>query len=363
VKRRKLIGTVGSSVLCYSAFSTIQKPVVGLDFQIKSIPDKDPSKTDSILFEFEDINIIPEYLDTSEDLKVRIELEIGLLDEIISKEKLVKFENGNKIPKSKFVDSDQSKDLSFIYVDGLNISQNYIDGSVRIIVNHKDINEIPYESTFRIDEKDIFVPDSGIHRWEFENISNGEASDIWYGKSATVSGATTSSGSDKTYDTKNALYFDSSTTGSLGNIPEVYGTDEMSISFWVNTNSSTDRTKILKVTDGSDSMQFRYLADRGSFDWVVSNGSAGSNEPTRDTSSVANEWYHIVGTFYPGYIEIYYNTNWDSTDISTSNTPNLDGYEFKIATDNFDGYIDDIRFYNRRLESSEVDDLYTNGKI
>jgi len=78
------------------------------------------------------------------------------------------------------------------------------------------------------------------------------------------------------------------------------------------------------------------------------------------------EWYHVAVTYDGTNQKIYVNGSLDNTEASaitpaTTNVPLYIGRTLGLAPDNSDGFIDEVRIYNRALTPSEVEGLYKSG--
>jgi hypothetical protein len=138
MKRRDFIVASGSTVLSGLATSQIQRPAIGLDFEI-STPDKDPSEVDSLVIEFETLEITPKYLDENETVNVQAKVEVNDRVEK-SNEVQTSVVNGGTKNLENNIDS--------IVVDGLNVSST-ISGDVTVSIDHPDIQD-SYSRNFRM---------------------------------------------------------------------------------------------------------------------------------------------------------------------------------------------------------------------
>jgi len=93
-----------------------------------------------------------------------------------------------------------------------------------------------------------------------------------------------------------------------------------------------------------------------------------SNDFKGNTDLNFNVWHHVAVTFdgtnltvyvngaYDGSTTKTYNTQLGSTGLSLGVTPPNDGWHM-----NFNGFLDDIRIYNRALSETEIRQLYWGG--
>ena len=85
------------------------------------------------------------------------------------------------------------------------------------------------------------------------------------------------------------------------------------------------------------------------------------------TTLSANTWYHITGIYDGADIKVYVNGVEDGTHnvgsiTGTANNENLQIGGRSDSTDMFDGFIDDVRIYNRALSADEIQKIYNNTK-
>lgn len=90
------------------------------------------------------------------------------------------------------------------------------------------------------------------------------------------------------------------------------------------------------------------------------NGSSGASFQPTEPSATFDEWTHYVGLFDGDYARLYKNgVLVDSVDFPGSFNPNT--YDTAIIGSGINGYVDDVRFYNRALSVSEIKQLYNLG--
>lgn len=139
----------------------------------------------------------------------------------------------------------------------------------------------------------------------------------------------------------------------MGTIKELSNTSEFSISGWTYGTNDAKETEILGGLDADNNGFLLQQRPNGEYDWVVSSGSAGSNEPSRGVGAL-NQWQHFVVTFYPGYIEVYYNGgNRNSTDIATDSSADISEISILCGTNDFTGKIDDLRFMTNDFQKQK----------
>jgi hypothetical protein len=142
-------------------------------------------------------------------------------------------------------------------------------------------------------------------------------------------------------------------------------TSQWSASVWVYRKSASDGT-IVRNDEGNGTRGF--LID------IFSNNARsyayvnGVNVATGVTTLSTGKWYHLVGVCDGTTVKIYLNGVQDGSanigtagNIGLSSTPLYIGYG-NFANSNFDGYIDDVRIYNRALSLGEIKTLYKLGQ-
>lgn len=145
-------------------------------------------------------------------------------------------------------------------------------------------------------------------------------------------------------------------------VSSLLASSDITVSFWLNSNMSGTRSHILGNYNGNsgsllvrrDGANFRVYKDAG--------GSVVFN-----ANMVAGSWYHIAFTFNSsGNFKAYVNgTGTQNTGASRSATDN--GQSFQIGSrpdtptnQTLDGYIQNVRIWDRTLLKSEVFELYIN---
>lgn len=153
MERRKFLLASGSAVLAGNGIGLLQRPVLGLEFELSATPNRDPSNVDSILIEFTDLKIMPNYLDESTGIDIKAELDIE------NRKPVEKTVSGLSFNNGEIIDADTIKrrsgeDLSFLSVDELNKSTS-LGGDIRILVSHPDISDKSYQKRFTISQTNI----------------------------------------------------------------------------------------------------------------------------------------------------------------------------------------------------------------
>jgi len=101
-------------------------------------------------------------------------------------------------------------------------------------------------------------------------------------------------------------------------------------------------------------------------DFGFFNSSAEYNYLRSDSSLIFNKWHHVAATYNGSTINIYLNGVLDNTknivtDINLKSHPWRIGVQGYVLTRVFNGTIDDVTIWNRRLNSTEILRLYNLG--
>jgi hypothetical protein len=150
MNRRKLLLTSGGAIFTGISTSSLHNPVIGINFEISGPQNKDPSKVNSIIVEFDKLELTPKYIDDDKDVTVSSSLE---LDGHKTKEEInTQVKNGET--------KDISEALGSMFLDGVSLNSDYNKGKVTVNVEHPDISQESYEQSFDIpDERVIFLDD------------------------------------------------------------------------------------------------------------------------------------------------------------------------------------------------------------
>jgi len=223
-------------------------------------------------------------------------------------------------------------------------------------------------------------PASLVAHWTFDtaDTNSGTAVDVVGSNDGTISGATTgASGANQTYTTNEAYSFDGTDDtvafpDNLGLTTD--GTAGYSLAMWINVPSTASVSSRYDVV-------FSLRADHniGLNSYSKYEGASGqtrfkiwdgSNEHIVTGTDVSGDgWVHLVATYAPSTgMKLYENgssvgaNSFTGTPATTGqNKDNLFGGD--RDNDNFEGDADDVRVYDKALTSTEVSNLYTNGRI
>ncbi|HYD19841.1 MAG TPA: LamG-like jellyroll fold domain-containing protein [Flavipsychrobacter sp.] len=190
-------------------------------------------------------------------------------------------------------------------------------------------------------------------------------------------------GTDHVGNGNAAAYFDGVDDWvSINSVIELTPSDSMTLSFRYNAiDNSVPQTIISKSnfngTNTIDNIQFQvgifagqYLSSNNMFFSTEQNGSCvtvssvQSDYQFSTTATDTNQWYCVVLIFNAGQKSIYVDGNLVA--LQTATTPYIDScnsglFKFGAWWQNdlqaFNGYLDEIRFYNRILNTQEIDSV------
>lgn len=144
-------------------------------------------------------------------------------------------------------------------------------------------------------------------------------------------------------------------------------TDVVTLSAWIKTTSNENQVVCSK---------YDWIEDKGYFlrmiDGKVSFGGRNNGNEFSEAVGFDNindgQWHHVLGIVQQNEWQIYVDCQGQGTFISSANTPDLTNSvpfmvgRLSIPTGSgelrfFEGTVDDVRIYNRRLDQLEIDSL------
>lgn len=178
MKRRKFIFSSGSAILTGGfALSQSQHPAVGLNFELTNIPDKDPKNVDSLVVDFNKLEITPQYLDESQSMTIESKLDIS------------GHEENEPSGDTVFVTNGETKQLSDtigpMVADGIDTDSS-ISGTVTVTIDHPDIKD-SYSRTFIITDSGTNTTDSEIDYFEEGSASPNAPWNSWFSRTGSGS--------------------------------------------------------------------------------------------------------------------------------------------------------------------------------
>jgi len=132
----------------------------------------------------------------------------------------------------------------------------------------------------------------------------------------------------------------------------------VTVSAWVNHSASSDWDDI--VAGGCGDLLFGFSNNYLSF-------GGQCNTPMTMTTYVSNinsAWHHVVGTYNGSTVNVYVDgvsvASSSKSGVFTTFTPKIGGTS--AGSENYTGFIDEVRIYNRALSASEVLGMYNDLK-
>jgi len=212
------------------------------------------------------------------------------------------------------------------------------------------------------------IPDSGVSRWTFDNedTESGTAIDSWGSNDGTINGATTGvSGANQTYSTAEAYSFDGNDDVDFGDISEVKGVSEVSISAWVKPSSSSVAGIILGSYPSADNALF-IAEDDGGYWARVENSN--TRAEIRSGSFNTGVWQHWIATYNSGELTLYidgseFDTDTGGPSVTSGSIGDIYAGLGTSGSYYFEGDQDDLRIYSKELTATEASNLYNTGSI
>jgi len=196
---------------------------------------------------------------------------------------------------------------------------------------------------------------------------NGNAIDAsGNGNDGTVNGATLTT--DRFGNANSAYYFDGSNSISVSGTESINPSlmSSYTISFWVNINTSTVADPRI-VWAGPQSCGLDFLFRNATTRFLFSNDGCGTITYSNNTNINYNQWYFVSYILDYSLNEnlVYINGNVDGNFTGSIIKPNSTLLTIGNWPQDFgggwNGKIDDIRIYNRALNSTEVSSLYNES--
>lgn len=354
MKRRSFVVASGSVVFSPTVFDSVQKPALGLEFEVSSVPNRKGNNVSSVLIDFSRFKLRAKYVEESENLDVNVELTVDGNSN--------GFQKSIKISNKGVVDTSDIKEETPILVTGIDTTQESVDGRVVIEISHPSIGSKNYQRSFNISDNTLLNDLKSYYPMEKGNgdiLHDGVSSNI--GRLKQVSWNSNGKVGSR------CLSFDGTGYVALPNYPNLSGS--FSISAWIKTNDNSQAGQRVFADDESNT---------GGYALSVGDGGTGvvrfymrnkdSDSLDSESSINSNTWYHVVAVHNADKAEryLYINGSRDNGtkdnkgDVGVDNgTATIGGETDSGESDNrFNGLIDDIRVYDRVLTSSEVTSLY-----
>lgn len=140
-------------------------------------------------------------------------------------------------------------------------------------------------------------------------------------------------------------------------------TNPITISAWVYPTATKSQNSIVTKGDGDFTYNYYFLLQGQNK--LRFNQTGGINVVSTNAIPGNNQWTHVVVTYDGSNAVFYINGQFDSTGSGAVGSTNpyplyigWDGYDGVPGQNNFIGYIDDVRIYNRALSTDEIKRLY-----
>jgi hypothetical protein len=377
MRRRNFLLASGSTILTGGVTGILNKPSIGVEFDISGTPTEDPSNVRSIFISFDTLSIEPRYIDTKESARVEVLLEVDDHG-VDSKDSFITLRNGQE--------KDISAEFDPLVVDGINANnQSYISGTVSVEIDHPSIKDT-YDRRFNIN--DNLIPSSTLTQdlvawYRFED---GDARD--YASDDAFPG----------FDWGDSTKYDGTINGTTHKLNSgisdfEYGEDSGAFDF----NGSGDYIDVSSASSAVDYQNFPfsvcgwayYRSFNGNDGHIIGGeqsgqrvwniGPIGSSEIKAGTydgdgqgveysASYQDSWVHVCMTIdSSGTINAYHNGQYkgsDSTGTLSNSSPEIyiGAADFGHSPRYADALIDDVRIYNKELSDSEVVDIYNETK-
>jgi hypothetical protein len=197
--------------------------------------------------------------------------------------------------------------------------------------------------------------------WSFDDATAFDSSA--YQNHGTLHGVT--SADNRFGEPNKAFYFDGIDDYiSIDSYTNMRPTNDVSIAAWIKTEDSVTTRAIvydrLQTHDG-----FGLILNEAGYPRISINGGAGSCTAKDDVDD--QSWHFLVGTYSKLgekiiiYIDaVLSDTSSYSDSIDYTPEPRNQIGRAKEGEDYFNGIIDEIRIYNRKLQQSDIDSLYNN---
>jgi hypothetical protein len=167
-------------------------------------------------------------------------------------------------------------------------------------------------------------------------------------------------------------YVDAGSDAILDNMANI------TVSAWIRPKSGGNEgggAAIVNKDNGNDNGWGFYISEDGYIKFYVNYATQDLNKRSDGGAVQFNTWQHVAVTFASGTTQtLHLNTHifvngaeptYDQLIDGQGSRDDDSGNNFFIGkgmnADHFDGYIDDVRIYNRALSASEISDLYRQG--
>lgn len=196
-------------------------------------------------------------------------------------------------------------------------------------------------------------PDSGISFYKFENNGN----DSW-------SNNNFSGGSYSTTNKYGSYSIDLGESSAYIPIGGGLYNGNWSVSTWIRKDDNNSNESWIDFDSRTWSLAYE---DRNNNGWEINSGTDSSTINSTIGELPINEWINFVLTYSSDKLRLYVNSDFRTsinTNISSthSNTKIGDG-DFGFSSRVSNGYMDNLKFFDKELSSTEINNLYTKNEI
>ena len=200
------------------------------------------------------------------------------------------------------------------------------------------------------------IPFDSLMVWYPFNRSANDATGNGY--NGVVNGATLTT--DRFGNSNSAYYFNGSAYISVSSFP--VNTNHLTVSFWFNTPDTTLNQRMLTHNWPVGSFSTDVSPQNG-FGAAIRNGIGGQTNIYGTFNPRKNTWYNYILTYNGDNLNLYVNGLKINSIATTIGLETITTTLFfgGNQTYYFDGSLDDIRVYNKELDSTEVQALFNEG--
>lgn len=357
MNRRRFLVTSGTATLGLSSIKPLNKPSVGLEFDISANTITNPNSVETVLVEFGTFQLYPKYIDqTAEKATLTTTLEVKNQGKT-EKSSEIELTNENRITKS----------LKPLVLSGIK-SDSPIEGHVSVDINHPSISDT-YNTTFLI--SDDLITNGLIGWWPLNDTDRSPTPDI----SGNNNDGSLNGGVTQGSQGIGGLSGHKFDTNSYVSIPNGLMEDISAITLtaWVKPNTTsftTDKGIITEGFDGTIVPPELGVNRRGDNKSVYHIGYYNGDwtKASTDNELPANEWHFLAGSYDQDKLRFYVDgTRVDSTPLDIGETPSV-STDARVGSrdqngDNFGfpGTVVDARIYDRKLPKSEIQSIHKLG--
>jgi len=156
-----------------------------------------------------------------------------------------------------------------------------------------------------------------------------------------------------------SISFRASSTGNVANSSSIdIGTTQISLGAWVYLNKIPQSNAVVMQKSGYTAGYRIMIKNNGTVH--VGIGETGGGYTSSNNSLSLNKWHHIFSTYDGTNIRIYINGQLDKTQPYSNPLVNTTSLLYFGSTEYppIDGYVDEVRIYNRALSPTEVKQLF-----